>query len=105
MSTQRQASRRRQSPRPRRKTWRGRSRDCSEISGTALPETPRATPMPCRILAFIVVAQLSLLPSALFEPKTPGADLAQLIDIGGSRKLYFECAGAGSPIVLLEAGL
>ena len=61
--------------------------------------------MPCRILAFIVVAQLSLLPSALFEPKTPGADLAQLIDIGGSRKLYLECPGAGSPIVLLEAGL
>jgi len=62
--------------------------------------------MPCRTLALIVVAQLSLLPSALSaEPKTPGADLAQSIDIGGGRKLYLECKGTGAPVVILEAGL
>src|SRR6476661_10489708 len=62
--------------------------------------------MPCRILAVIVVAQLSPLPGApSAESKTPGADLGQLVDIGGGRKLYLECKGIGAPVVILEAGL
>ncbi|GAA4475406.1 alpha/beta hydrolase [Rhodococcus olei] len=37
---------------------------------------------------------------------TPGgnADFAGLVDIGGGRKIYVECAGAGSPTVVLVAG-
>jgi pimeloyl-ACP methyl ester carboxylesterase len=32
-------------------------------------------------------------------------DFAALVDIGGARKLYLECKGTGSPVVILEAGL
>lgn len=32
-------------------------------------------------------------------------DFAGLVDIGGGRKMYLECRGAGSPIVVLVAGL
>src|SRR4029078_1049973 len=37
---------------------------------------------------------------------TPAAagDFAGLVDIGGGRKLWLECRGAGSPTVILEAG-
>ena len=37
---------------------------------------------------------------------TPDAtgDFAGLVDIGGGRRLYLECAGQGSPTVVLEAG-
>ena len=31
-------------------------------------------------------------------------DFAGLIDIGGGRRLYLECRGAGDPVVILEAG-
>jgi pimeloyl-ACP methyl ester carboxylesterase len=39
-------------------------------------------------------------------PATPatGADFAGLVDVGGGRRLYLECRGAGSPTVVLEAG-
>jgi pimeloyl-ACP methyl ester carboxylesterase len=32
-------------------------------------------------------------------------DIAGLVDIGGGRKMYLECRGAGSPTVVLVAGL
>ena len=32
-------------------------------------------------------------------------DFAGPVDIGGGRKMYFECRGAGSPTVVLVAGL
>jgi pimeloyl-ACP methyl ester carboxylesterase len=64
------------------------------------------TRMPRRILSLIAATQLALLPSALFaEPKATGSDIAGLIEIGGGRKLYLECKGTGSPVVILEAGL
>ena len=34
---------------------------------------------------------------------TPG-DFANQVDIGGGRKLYLECHGTGSPVVILESG-
>jgi pimeloyl-ACP methyl ester carboxylesterase len=45
-------------------------------------------------------------PSHSPETATPSAkgDFAGLVDIGGGRRLYLECAGQGSPTVLLEAG-
>ena len=44
-------------------------------------------------------------PSSAKDSATPSAtgDFAGLIDIGG-RRLHLECAGQGSPTVLLEAG-
>ena len=38
-------------------------------------------------------------------PTAISGDFAGLIDIGGGRKLYLECKSAGSPVVILEAGL
>jgi pimeloyl-ACP methyl ester carboxylesterase len=41
------------------------------------------------------------------EPASPIAargDFAGLVDIGGGRRLWLECRGAGSPTVILEAG-
>lgn len=45
-------------------------------------------------------------PSPATEAATPSAtgDFAGLVDIGDGRRLYLECAGQGSPTVLLEAG-
>jgi hypothetical protein len=31
-------------------------------------------------------------------------DFAGFVDIGAGRRLYLECRGAGSPVVVLEAG-
>jgi len=39
------------------------------------------------------------------EPPATSDNVAGLIDIDGGRKLYLECKGAGSPVVILEAGL
>jgi pimeloyl-ACP methyl ester carboxylesterase len=41
---------------------------------------------------------------ATSSPTAASGDFAGLVDIGGGRRLYLECAGAGSPTVLLEAG-
>src|SRR5690348_8579844 len=35
---------------------------------------------------------------------SPQGDFTGLVDIGGGRRLYLECRGAGSPTVILEAG-
>ena len=48
-------------------------------------------------------------PEAVVEtsspPSTaPDGEIAELVDIGGGRTLYLECAGGGSPMILLEAG-
>jgi len=34
---------------------------------------------------------------------TPGGEVARLVDVGG-RELYLQCAGDGSPMILLGAG-
>jgi len=53
-----------------------------------------------------VVALSVLLASAqAAEPIAISGDFSGLIDIGGGRKLYLECKGTGSPVVILEAGL
>ena len=43
-------------------------------------------------------------PRALLRPSRPVGDFSGLVDIGGGRRLYLECAGQGSPTVVLEAG-
>ena len=37
-------------------------------------------------------------------PDAAQGDFADLVDIGGGRRLYIECRGTGSPAVVLEAG-
>ena len=62
--------------------------------------------MPWRIWPLVLVALFAI--SADVRGAAPTAisgDFAGLIDIGGGRKLYLECKGAGSPVVILEAGL
>ena len=45
-------------------------------------------------------------PSANVAPANPGSgEFAGLVDVGGGRKMYLECRGAGSPTVVLVAGL
>jgi pimeloyl-ACP methyl ester carboxylesterase len=56
------------------------------------------------MLAFAVIALPALLTSAkAAEPVA--TNFAGLIDSGGGRKLYLQCKGTGSPVVILEAGL
>jgi pimeloyl-ACP methyl ester carboxylesterase len=59
------------------------------------------------LLGLLLLALMSMasLPAQAAEPVAASGDFAGLIDIGGSRKLYLECEGIGSPIVILEAGL
>jgi hypothetical protein len=53
-----------------------------------------------------VVALSVLLASAqAAEPIATSGEFSGLIDISGGRKLYLECKGTGSPVVILEAGL
>ena len=62
--------------------------------------------MPWRIWPFALIALIAT--SADVRGAAPTAisgDFAGVIDIGGGRKLYLECKGAGSPVVILEAGL
>ena len=41
----------------------------------------------------------------LVSAATGSANFAGLVDIGGGRKMYLECRGAGTPTVVLVAGL
>jgi hypothetical protein len=59
-----------------------------------------------RMLALAVIALPALLTSAQAAgPLAADGDFSGLIDIGGGRKIYLECKGTGSPVVILEAGL
>ena len=52
--------------------------------------------------------RIALACAALFAAAGQAAaseDIAGLVDIGGGRKMYLECRGAGSPTVVLVAGL
>ncbi|MGA9036601.1 MAG: hypothetical protein WB505_13410, partial [Pseudolabrys sp.] len=52
--------------------------------------------------------RIALACAALFAAAGQAAvseDIAGLVDIGGGRKMYLECRGAGSPTVALVAGL
>jgi pimeloyl-ACP methyl ester carboxylesterase len=53
-----------------------------------------------------VVIGLSIFGTAATAAQSPAAgDFAGLINIGGGRKMYLECRGAGSPTVVLVGGL
>ena len=56
----------------------------------------------CLVLLF--VSFIAALPPAA-HAAAASADFAGLIDIGAGRKMYLECRGAGSPTVVLVAGL
>jgi pimeloyl-ACP methyl ester carboxylesterase len=47
------------------------------------------------------VAQIT---AATSSPSAASGDFSGLVDIGDGRRLYLECAGEGSPTVVLEAG-
>jgi pimeloyl-ACP methyl ester carboxylesterase len=62
--------------------------------------------MPWRIWPLVLVALLAVSATVRGAPPTAvSGDFAGLIDIGDSRKLYLECKGKGSSVVILEAGL
>jgi pimeloyl-ACP methyl ester carboxylesterase len=54
-----------------------------------------------RVLFFLVAVVTAPAPAAA----AANGDFAGLIDIGGGRKIYLECRGAGSPTVVLVGGL
>jgi hypothetical protein len=58
-------------------------------------------PMIATLIVFAVGGALSTVGTAT-APGAPGA--GRLIDVGGHR-LYIECAGTGSPVVVLQSGL
>jgi pimeloyl-ACP methyl ester carboxylesterase len=62
-------------------------------------------------LALLLVLLLAAPDTAAAQAASPAAapvaargDFAGLVDVGGGRRLYLECRGAGSPTVVLEAG-
>ena len=42
--------------------------------------------------------------SPVASPADGSGNIAGLFDVGGGRRLYFECTGSGGPTVILEAG-
>ena len=68
---------------------------------------PRLRPLVCVLLALGILAPWpwstpGLLAQSIATPEVDG-HFAGMVDVGG-RMLYFECEGAGSPTVILEAG-
>ena len=58
-------------------------------------------------LGYTILLFALVLGSARAAPPTASVtqgDSAGLIDIGAGRRLYLECRGTGSPVVVLEAG-
>ena len=61
--------------------------------------------MPNSLLVPIAVG-LFIFGGAATAAQSPATgDFAGLVDVGGGRKMYLECRGAGSPTVVLVAGL
>jgi pimeloyl-ACP methyl ester carboxylesterase len=56
----------------------------------------------CLVLLFVPLVA-ALTPAVAHAAAS--ADFAGLVDIGGGRKMYLECRGAGSPTVVLVGGL
>src|SRR5256885_1945416 len=86
----------------------------SGAAGTRPMEQPRESIMhplhfrhasPALAVAVLLLT-VTLGTSRAASPVTDAAqgDFAGLIDIGGGRRLYLECRGTGSPVVVLEAG-
>lgn len=61
------------------------------------------TAVESRLASVVAIAVALALPGSL-APAADQADFAGLVDIGGGRKIYLECKGAGSPTVLLISG-
>jgi pimeloyl-ACP methyl ester carboxylesterase len=57
------------------------------------------------LLPAVVAFSVMLTSAQAAEPVATSGDFSDLIEIGGGRKLYLECKGTGSPVVILEAGL
>jgi pimeloyl-ACP methyl ester carboxylesterase len=55
-------------------------------------------------VSLLLVALIAALASPVAHA-AQGRDFAGLVDIGGGRKMYLQCRGAGSPTVVLVAGL
>jgi len=62
-------------------------------------------PWPGWALALVALGSAVSFSAQAAEPPASTKDLAGLIDIGGGRKIYLECKGTGTPVVILEAGL
>jgi len=60
-----------------------------------------ATPLPARVCLLFAI----LITAPATADVAVGGDFGGLVDIGGGRKMYLECRGAGSPTVVLVAGL
>src|SRR6516164_2736714 len=56
----------------------------------------------CLVLLFVPL--IAALTPAAAHAAAASADFAGLVDIGGGRKMYLECRGAGSPTVVLISG-
>jgi len=59
--------------------------------------------MPLTAECFSRLAPLAVAIASVITP-VAAADFAGLVDIGGARKIYLECKGAGSPTVVLISG-
>src|SRR5690242_12509751 len=73
-------------------------------SEPAASQAPPATPLPSTPQRTL---QPTLVPTAAASPAAspaPTPTISQLVDVGG-HKLFVECQGAGSPTVVLDAGL
>lgn len=53
----------------------------------------------------LVVALVLAASSATVQARAQSGDIAGQVDIGGGRKMYLECRGAGSPVVVIVAGM
>ena len=70
-----------------------------------LPRTSAALGL--ALIALLGVPSLAVTQSATPSASSPVAavgDYSGLVDLGGGHRLYLECAGQGSPTVVLEAG-
>ena len=55
----------------------------------------------CASIFFGVITLVSLF-QVMVVPAAQQSDSGELVDIGGGRKIYFECKGGGSPTVVSE---
>jgi hypothetical protein len=65
-----------------------------------LPDAPPALAVAVLVFAFALGTPRAASPTA----SVTQSDFAGLVDIGAGRRLYLECRGTGSPVVVLEAG-
>src|SRR5215469_14961881 len=67
-----------------------------------LPHPGGTKPMLRRYSLFVALVLAAS--SAALPARAQSGDLAGRVDIGGGRKMYLECRGAGSPVVVIVAG-